>query len=208
MYALNPDAAKAADSTGNRITERGKYKGRFTRAQHIVAERTGTQGIDFDFESESGQKARFSIYTLKADGTQIYGFKQLMAIMTVLSLKKVADPVNMPAKVYDYDAGQEVTKTIPQFQELLNKPIGLLFTMEEYKESKWRPNLAGIFAAGTELTASEILDRKTTPTTLPKMVERLRDKPYQGVPSGTNSATHDSMAAQAPAGFDDSDIPF
>lgn len=206
MYALNTDAAKAADSTGNRITERGKYKGRFTRAQHIVSEKTGTNGIDFDFEADNGQKARFSLYTIKADGTQIYGYKQLMAIMTVLSLRNIADPQPLRAKVYDFDAGQEVERTVPQFAELLGKPIGLLFSMEEYKEGKWRPNLAGIFQADTELVASEILDRKTQPLTLPKMVERLRDKPMQEQSTASHSAGN--RAAQEAAWDDGSDIPF
>lgn len=205
MYALNPEAAKAADSTGNRIAEKGKYIGKFTRAQHVVSDK-GTQGIDFDFEADNGQKARFSVYTLRHDGTQIYGFKQLMAIMTVLGLRNVADPVDMPAKVYDFDAGQEVTKTVPQFQELLSKPVGLLFTMEEYKPEKWRPNLAGIFQANTELTASEVLDRKTTPLTLPKMVERLRDKPLKGGAPDAHTSTPQSSGGGL-ADMDD-DIPF
>lgn len=204
MYALNTEAAKAADSTGNRITERGKYKGRFTRAQHIVSENTGTNGIDFDFEAENGQKARFSIYTIKADGTQIYGYKQLMAIMTVLKLRNLADPQIRQAKVYDFDAGQEVERDVPQFPDLLDKPIGLLFTMEEYKSGKWRPNLAGVFQADTELVASEILDRKTQPLTLPKMVDRLRDKPLQA-----QSGQQSSGGASSHAPEDDfQDIPF
>lgn len=205
MYALNTEAAKAADSTGNRITERGKYIGKFTRAQHIVSAQ-GTKGIDFDFEATSGQKARFSVYTIKGDGTQIYGFKQLMAIMTVLSLRNLAEPVSRRAKVYDFDAGQEVERDVPQFVELLDKPIGLLFTMEEYKEGKWRPNLAGVFQADTELVASEILERKTQPLTLPKMVERLRDKPMQTQQGGSG---YQPTNSGAPDFIDDtSDIPF
>lgn len=207
MYALNTEAAKAADSTGNRISERGKYTGRFTRAQHIESEKTGTKGIDFDFEASNGQKARFSIYTVKSDGTQIYGYKQLMAIMTVLKLRNLAAPQLLRATVYDFDAGQEVERDVHQFAELLDKPIGLLFSMEEYKEGKWRPNLAGIFDAETELVASEILERKTQPLTLPKMVERLRDKPLQGQAS-TNYSNGNRAAQEAAWDDDPSEIPF
>lgn len=202
MYALDTEAAKAADSTGSRISERGKYKGQFTRAQHIVAD-SGTKGIDFDFTAENGQKARFSIYTVKSDGTKIYGFKQLMAIMTVLKLRNLTDPVNMQARIYDYDLGKEVDTTVPQFAELVNKPIGLLLTMEEYKPGKWRPNLSGIFQADTELVASEILDRKTQPQALAKMVERLQDKPMKAQQSGGGGA----QPAASPADLDD-DIPW
>jgi hypothetical protein len=56
MYALDTEAAKAADSTGSRISERGKYKGQFTRAQHIVAD-SGTKGIDFDFTARRPDSA-------------------------------------------------------------------------------------------------------------------------------------------------------
>ena len=172
----------------------------FTRAEHIVSERTGTKGIDFDFVSDSGQRARFSVYTVKSDGTTIYGFKQLMAMMTVLKLRQILDPVMSMAKVYDFDQGKEVEKNVPQFAELVNKPIGILITMEEYKPGKFRPNLAGVFQAETELVASEILERKTAPAQLEKMVAALRDKPMKGTPS------HSGPEAGHPA--DDEDIPF
>lgn len=143
MYKLDTQAAKQADSVGGRITEKGKYVGTFTRAQHVVSEKTGTAGIDFDFVTDDGQRARFAIYTQKSDGTQIYGFKQLMAIMTCLQLRELSNPVNQRARVYDFDARQEVEVTVPQFPELLGKRIGLLLRMEEYGDNgKWRPALA------------------------------------------------------------------
>ena len=200
MYALDTTAAKAADSAGFQIKEKGKYVGKFTRAEHIVSDRTGTKGIDFDFVSDGGQRARFSIYTVKADGTTIYGFKQLMAMMTVLKLREVADPVMSKAKVYDFDQGKEVEKIVPQFAELIGKPIGILITMEEYKEGKFRPNLAGVFQAETELIASEILDRKNSPAQLERMVASLRDKPLKGTPA------YPGPDAGHPA--DNDDIPF
>jgi len=70
-YELDKKAAIAADTGSNRIGEKGKYIGRFTRAQHIVSGRTGTEGIDFDFETTDGKRARFTLYTRKSDGTTI-----------------------------------------------------------------------------------------------------------------------------------------
>ncbi|GAA4321976.1 hypothetical protein GCM10023144_01590 [Pigmentiphaga soli] len=204
MYKLDTEAARGAESTGGRIAEKGKYKGKFTRAQHIVAE-SGTQGIEFDFVATSGQRARFSIYTLKADGKQIYGYKQLMAIMTCLSLRELADPKTVPAKVYDYDAGKEVDTHVPQFPELLGKPIGLLFSMEEYKPGKWRPNMAGAFNADTELVASEILERRGTPAKLAQMVLALRDRPYTG---GESAPARAASSGQSGFADVDDDIPF
>lgn len=204
MYALDPAAAKAAESTGSRIAEKGKYKGKFTRAQHVVSEK-GTFGIDFDFVAEGGQKSRFAIYTQREDGTQVYGFKQLSAIMACLALRGLADPKETPAKVYDYDQQREVDVVVPQFTELLGKPLGLLFTMEEYRPGKWRPNLAGAFQASTELVASEILDRKTQPLQLAKMVQALRDKPLR---TGGGSLEDGNRAAAVAGAGPSDDIPF
>lgn len=207
MYALDPNAAKQAENTSSRIAELGKYKGQFTRAQHIVSKNTGTLGIDFDFVSDTNQRARFSIYTQKSDGTTIYGFKQLMAIMTCLGLRNLAEPKFAKAKIYDFDLKREVETEVEQFPELLGKPIGLLFTMEEYDAGKWRPNLAGVFRAADELVASEILDRKTQPQQLAKMVLALKNKPYRGGTAG--SSIDDGNRAMAEAGASqDPDIPF
>ncbi|MBU4609184.1 hypothetical protein IMZ29_01015 [Achromobacter sp. GG226] len=205
MYKLDTQAAKQADRVGGRITEKGKYVGTFTRAQHVVAD-TGTIGIDFDFVTDDGTRARFAIYTQKADGTQIYGFKQLMAMMTCMQVRELTNPINQRARVYDFDAGQEVDVVVPQFPDLLGKKVGLLIRMEEYGDNgKWRPGLAGAFQAETELVASEILDRKTVPSQLPKMVQALRDKPKQG---GGQSVAAGNRAAQE-AGYEtEQDIPF
>ena len=199
MYILDTKAAKEADFSGGFIKEKGKYVGRFTRAQHIVAEK-GTVGIDFDFVSNDGQKARFSIYTTKPNGDTIYGYKQLMAIMTCLQLRELSEPKQIPARVYDYDAGQEVERVVPQFPELVGKPIGLLLQMEEYGDNgKWRPSLSAAFQADTELVASEILDRKTTPQKLPIMVQALRDRPKK-------DSGHNASVSRQPDDF--GDIPF
>ncbi|KCB26243.1 hypothetical protein [Bordetella hinzii] len=218
MYKLDTQAAKQADSTGGRISEKGKYVGKFTRAEHVVSDRTGTMGIDFDFVTDSGQRARFSIYTRRSDGTNTYGFKQLNAIMTCLGLRELADPKNVPAKVYDHDQGKEVEVVVPQFPELLGKPIGLLLHMEEYgDQGKWRPAFSFAFRATDELMASEILDRKTAPEQLPKALLTLRDKPLKandggfstGTPSGSSGGMNDAnRAAAAAAAADLDDIPF
>lgn len=205
MYKLDTDAARGADQTGNRIAEKGKYKGTFTRAQHITSSEKGTTGVEFDFVSNAGQKARIAIYTMRADGTRIYGFKQLMAIMTCMGVRELAAPKEMACKKYDFDLGKDMDAVVPMFPELLNKPVGLLFTMEEYKQGKWRPNLAGVFQAETELVASEILDRKTQPARLAQIVQRLQDKPFTGTAPTASNGFSDT-----PAGYNaaDDDIPF
>lgn len=214
MYALDTDAARKADSGSNLINELGKYVGKFTQAEDIEAS-TGTRGVALSFESNAGQKTRLSIYTLKSDGTQIMGFQALMAILTCLSLRGIK-PVPGTVTRWDSEQRKEVSQPGKVFPEMCNKPIGLLLETEDYLsnagEPKTRMVLQGVFQAGTELTASEILDKKTTPEQLEKMVARLRHRPMKA--SGQRAAIPGSGSrSAAPAGgtgFDDmdDDIPF
>jgi len=211
MYALNTDAARAGDSRSSFIDATGKYVGKFTKAEDIVAN-SGTRGIAFDFVSNDGQKARFALYTIKADGSQIYGFKQLMTILTVLKLRGIPAPVPMEAKVWDRDAGQEVTRAVPQFADLVGKEIGVLFEMEEYEKrdgtTAWRPNFAGAFQAQSELTATEVLDQKVQPLQLAKMVAGLKDRPLKVKPAGGIAEGNRAAAEHAFSDFDDNSPPF
>jgi len=208
MYALDTTAAKKADQTSSRITELGKYVGKFTQAEDITAG-TGTKGIALRFEA-NGQSANLSIYTQKANGEQIMGFQVLMAIMTCLQLRNI-EPKPGVVKHWDNDARQEVEHKAQVFNELCGKEIGLLLETEDYAKQNGggtgtRMVIAGVFQAKTELTASEILDRKTVPEHLAKMVARLRHRPAKGAAAAPARQT----SSGAPSGFDDmdSDIPF
>lgn len=205
MYALDTTAAKKADQTGSRINELGKYIGQFKQAEDITAS-TGTKGIALRFEA-NGQTADLSIYTQRSNGEQIMGFQMLMAIMTCLQLRNIT-PKDGMVKHWDNDARQEVEKQAQVFPDLCGKDIGLLLETEDYAKKDGgigtRMVIAGVFQAKTELTASEILDRKTTPEHLAKMVSRLRHRPIK---NGAAPARRESSAA--PSDWDDgSDIPF
>lgn len=211
MYKLDTNQAKAADITSNRIDEKGSYKGVFTRAQHVVSKNTGTIGIEFDFEAQDGRKARFTIYTIKTDGTQLRGYKTLMALMTCLELRSLPEPKNTDAAIYDYETKQDVVKSVPQFVELLNKPIGIMVTMEEYEKSAggtaWRPVLQFVFRAESGLMATEILNRQVEPKQAAAVELTLKDRPLNKSTSTQSNANSYSNESPAP-GFDDGDIPF
>lgn len=206
MYAIDLAEAKRADSTGNQIKEIGKYLGTFTQAADITA-KTGTKGIAFNFVTSTGQKSRFSIYTMKSDGTKLGGYGTLSAMMACLKLRTLA-PVAGKITGYDYDTNQE-TVTEGQIFPDLCKPIGVLLETEEYLKRDntigSRMVLKGVFQADTELTASEILERKTKPEQLEKMVAALRHRPLKPV-AAQPTRTH----AHADSGFDDmpDDFPF
>lgn len=207
MYQLDTQAARKADQTGNRISEIGKYVGTFTQAEDITAG-TGTKGVAFRFES-GGQTANLSLYTQKSNGDQIMGYQVLMAIMTCMKLRGIA-PKPGTVKYWDNDAKAEATRQGQVFPDLCGPKIGLLLETEDYPKNDGgvgtRMVIAGVFQADTELTASEILDKKTKPEQLEKMVARLHHRPVRSGKAPARAAA----PAGGGSGFEDmdDDIPF
>jgi hypothetical protein len=202
MYTLDTNSARKADQSGRFINEVGKYIGKFTRAEDITA-KTGTKGVAFTFDAQ-GQIANLSIYTLKANGDKIMGYDALMAIMTCLSCRTLTQTAGKVTK-WDNDAGRETTVDSIIFPEIMNKPIGLLLESEDYEKNNGeigtRMVIASVFQADTELTATEILDKKVNPEALAKRVLRLKHRPLKGSVKAV-AKTGGSIADM------DDDIPF
>lgn len=217
MYTLDVQAARHADTAGATIKEIGKYVGEFIQAKDVVTKKGG-RGIEFIFKSQGGQKANLAIYTTGANGDRYQGYDALMAIMTCLQLRGIKPA---PGKVtrYDFDAKKEVVEDGTVFPDL-HKPIGVLLETEDYEKKDGsigtRMVLKNVFQPSTELTASEILDKKTQPELLTKMVEGLRHRPLKGArqPAPRQDDGFGGPPAGHPAssgfdGMDDgSDIPF
>lgn len=207
-YELDTNQARAADQRGGFINETGKYFGKIIRAEEIKAS-SGTKGIDFSFASNTGQQAKFALYTEKSDGSRInIGHAFVMALMTCLKVRSIK-PMPMKVKKWSKDANAEIDATAPCFPDLMSKDIGLLLEAEQYEKNSGdvgiRMVLAGVFQADTELTASEVLDKKTSPEQLPKMVSMLRYRPLKAAKSAGRK-----VAESAGHAFDDIDdqIPF
>ena len=209
MYQLDTNAARQADRAGAFINEVGKYVGTFTQAVDVTA-KTGTKGIAFQFESD-GQKANLPIYTLRSNGEKIMGFQVLSAIMTCLQLRQIQERDGV-YKEYDFDAKADVEKQGKVFPDLCHKPIGLLLETEEYLngtgDQRTRMVITGVFQANTELTASEILDKKTKPEQLGKLVARLRHRPLKGAKQANHDGPPPGHPAHGGGGFDEDSIPF
>lgn len=214
MYALDKSGAEAArksDTGGGGIKEMGKYVGAFTQAVDLDTKKGG-KGIAFSFVSNSGQKANIAIYTKGADGSLYQGYEALMAIMTCMGLCNIRPKAGTYTK-YDYDTKADVTTQGNVFPDLC-KPIGVLLETEDYEKQDGsigsRMVLKNVFQAATELTASEILDRKTKPEQLEKMVAGLRHRPLRGAKSHVPQAQRETAPRQASSGFEDmdDDIPF
>jgi hypothetical protein len=210
MYTLDTNEARKADTQGNQIKEIGKYVGQITQAEDITA-KTGTRGVALSFTSNAGQKTKVSIYTMKADGTKIGGFSMLNALMTCLQLRSIAPKPGTVTR-YDYDTKKDVQEQGSVFPDLC-KPVGILLETEDFAKNDGgtgtRMVLRGVFQANTELTASEILDRKTTPEALPKMVAALRHHPLKAARAMPERVHGGHMPDDQFFGDDDGDsIPF
>ena len=205
-YNLDTEAAKQADTGGGRISETGKYVGVFTKAKKVLSKK-GTQGIEFSFASTGGQTADYlSVWTMNADGEQIYGFKQLMAIMTCLKVRGI-DSSMATVEEYDKDSNGMVSRQVEVYKTLQDKPIGILLQMEEYEKKDGsvgtKPSFAGFFDAQTEQVATEILD-KSDAKILEKLVGQLT--PVRKLKSNLSKPAPSSYST--PNKFQDDDIPF
>ncbi|MDQ5906326.1 MAG: hypothetical protein QG590_807, partial [Pseudomonadota bacterium] len=112
---------------------------------------------------------------------------------------------------WDKGAGAMTRVRAAGYPEMMGKPIGLLLqesieTDQQGKDQR-RIGIYGVFQANTELTASEVLDGKTTPEKLPKMLQALMANPVRDNRKVRSAPTH---SAPQPSGFSDmaDDIPF
>lgn len=213
MYELNKEGAQAArksDAGGGAIKEMGKYVGAFTQAKNVTTKKGG-RGIEFIFKADNGQTAKFAIYTQSATGEQYQGYEALMAIMACMGLRSIK-PVDGIALKYDFDQRKDVEEEASIFPDLC-KPMGVLLETEDYEKQNGsvatRMVLKNVFRAADELTASEILDRKTQPLQLARMVESLRHRPVKNAPAQLYQEQPTRTAPTPDPSFDDGDdIPF
>lgn len=215
MYALNPQAARQADQRSERITEIGKYVGIFTRAEDIESSK-GTRGIDFAFVTDDKQTANFTLWTFNASSKELFGFKQLQALMTCLRVKNI-EPSEAIVKKWDRDTNQIEEFDADVFLDLMNKHVGILFETEDYQKNDGTIGTkvvpAAFFEASSELMAGEILDKKAQPQQLAKMIPNLRHRPIRpssGAPVSTSQPAATRASSPAGNGFEemDDDIPF
>lgn len=206
-YTLDTDAAKQADSGNGRINETGKFIGMFVKAKKVISKQ-GTEGIEFSFEANNGQSADYlTVWTINKEGKQIYGFKQLMALMTCLKVRSI-DAKAGEIEEYDSVSRQMVMHKAEIYPTLMNKPIGVLLQMEEYEKKDGavgeKPSFAGFFDPQTEQVAVEILE-KSEARILEKLVGQL--VPVKKLKGSRNSAPQAGTYSSGGPAFDDS-IPF
>lgn len=195
-YALDVNAARQAN-VNNYIEQTGKYIGTFARAEAVTSKQN-SEGVEFTFKSRDHQTADYlTLWTHNAKGEPLYGLKVLNAIMTCMRLR------GLEAKSGVITKTDGTTRQGEIFPELMDKPIGVLLQREAYEKNDgsegYKFNIFAAFEAGTELTASEILDKKQTPERLGSIVATLRDRPMQKTKT---TGGHRGAGGQAPVGDD------
>jgi hypothetical protein len=214
-YILDAQAAKEANTGGMRITESGRYTGRFTAAWYEQNDK-GTESVHFLFKADDGREAGpLALYTHNGAGEPLPSYKTFNAILTCLKVRGIK-AVQGKVALYDYNAGGMVEKVKPLYPELANKPIGLLLQGEEYAKSSGdigtRMIIVGPFDPATGKMAAEIL-ANTEPKALASLerwlevnpVKKLKNRP--STPADRYADSHAGSGSGAGGAFDD-DIPF
>lgn len=176
-YTLDTAAAKQANA-GGRIDTTGKYVGTIKHAI-LFTNHNGTDGVEFEFADTSGSSSTMTLWTRSAKNPKLSGYNVLMSMMTCCAIKSLNESERV-IKKYDFDQKEVLDTRVSVAPEFDEKQIGLLLQREEYEKNNgdtgYRMNIFAAFQAATDLTATEILDRKTTPEDLPKLISRLADK--------------------------------
>ncbi|WP_432783685.1 hypothetical protein QZH45_09515 [Pseudomonas corrugata] len=216
MFALDRNAACAADNKSAFIDDAGKYIGTFTRAE-LVKGQTGSVGLGLTFKTDGGSEAQFYINTSYLKDGQMQqnngGAQTVSAILACLRLNGSGDPAPVTVEKWNSETKQREKVQIQGFPALMNKPIGLLLQMEIEKTSEKglpRPTIYAPFSAESEKTASEILSKVATPAKLEKMVQAVMAKPLiDRRPKGQVSTdTYSQSQDQSSPPDDWDDIPF
>lgn len=176
-YQFDAGLASKADEAANRLTEGGAYIGRFKKAWAVEAQ-SGTEGIELGFDSPSGNTT-VTLYTRRSDGTAVFGANFVNAMMYLFGLKSLK---SVPCKVerYDEDAKARVEVDGEGYPDLCERNIGIVLQKELYTKQGGgqgeRLALIGVFQPETRLMVSELVDRKTKPEKLDRLLKGLKVK--------------------------------
>jgi hypothetical protein len=204
-------AVQPESNFGGRIETSGAYIGRLTMAKERTA-KTGTRGIEFNFEAEDGRVARYlTLWVARANGEKIeYPYSLLSALMACLDVKSID---SAPAMVDEWNAasGMMVPTEAQAVEALMKKPIGLLLQREEREwEGKTYVSMKIVqfFDPSDRSTPAEILSGTRTGLSLDKMVTNLRETVVRVDAPPTGAAPAGSGSSGNFAEIDDDDVPF
>ena len=119
------------------------------RAEFVTSPNTGAQGIEFDVHTRDGQKAYFTIWHLKADGSaNEYSWRLLQSLMGVCGVQTLT-PTSVVVPKYNAQTKNTEQTACTNAQELLGKNFtGLFVETWSYYKGEVKPKLE-LFAAYT-----------------------------------------------------------
>jgi hypothetical protein len=208
-------AVQPETNVGGKIETSGAYVGHFTLAKEKTA-KTGTKGIEFNFEAEDGRTARYlSLWLTRANGEKIeYPYSLLSALMACLNVKNIASET---ATIDEWNAAAStmMPTEAQTFPDLMHKPIGVLLQREEREwEGKTYVSMriAQFFDPSDRSTPAEILTGNRAGQALDKLVGNLRETVVRNdaPPADAQPSTGKSSAGNANpfAAIDEDDVPF
>lgn len=216
MLTFNPQVAATADQVSSAIRETGKYIGTITRAEKLLSTNQ-SQGVGLSFRADDGATADYlDLYTINGNGDVLPSMKTVQAVLGCLKLREAKDG-KIECEKYDKATKQRKKVVVDGYPDLMGKRIGLLLQKELSTNNKTgedsdRVIVFGVFQHDTELTVSEILARKTTPETLPKMLQALMAKPVRDSRKAKSHAHSAPPDAAGDPGYGDfggfDDAPF
>lgn len=205
-------AVQPETNFGGRIETSGAYIGRLTLAKERTA-KTGTRGIEFNFEAEDGRVARYlTLWVARANGDKIeYPYSLLSALMACLDVKSI-ESTTETIDEWNTASGMMAPTEAQTFPALMNKPIGILLQREEREwEGKTYVSMKIVqfFDPRDRSTPSEILSGARSGQALDKMVTNLRETVVRAdvPPSGAAPASGGGSSGNF-SEIDDDDVPF
>ncbi len=209
-YGYNEQGAMSADTPINqRITETGAYVVTIVSAEAKLS-KEHTYGIEFSVETYEGASARYlSLYTLKADGTRLFGHDILDAILICAGLKQgqALKPGMANIKKFDTSSKREYEANVECYPGLHGKRIGLVLQKElsTYDgRDREKLNIVGAFDPSTRKTATEKLTNAPAEQ-LDARLATLKDKDKRSAYHVPTHVQHQAHQAHDPL---DDDIPF
>lgn len=205
--SFNAEQARKADRPSSIIRETGKYVGVITRAEKLLS-RNNVQGVGLSFKSDDGGTASYlDVYTVKADGTPLWGANLIQSLLGCLKLRTVEEG-EITFDKWDREVGEMVKAKAPGYPVLMGKRIGFVLQKElqshhQHGGDVERLNLVRVFQAETGLTSTEILDRVTTPKALDEFLKTL-----QPVRDSRKKSAAQRMADMSKGTNNSSDDPF
>jgi hypothetical protein len=208
-YQYNDQHVAQLDA--GQIDQSGGYVASINWARAVQSKKGGW-GVEIQATTDDGRTMRnpVTLWTLKADGSRIFGHDILDSLLICAGMKAGAamKPGRVTAKTWDPVERRLIDEDADGYPALTGKRVGLIVQREAYTKQDgstgYRLNLVGAYHPDDQRSAGEIIGGKPAEATARKLAG-LRDKDSTG--AAPMPAAPGQTAPAKASDFDD-DIPF